>query len=101
MTGPRISSLFALSLPVLVFSAFLTEIKFIPALANNIGVFEIVGALVTTSFLLTTAPSTLVGHRVLWLVGSATIVAAASLIGVRGELVPAEDGRVGDEDLVE
>lgn len=86
MTARRSRSFFGLCLPVLVFSAFLTEITFVPALANNVGLFEVLGALTILLFLLSTDRSSLVGNKVIWLVGSLVIVAAASLIGVRLEV---------------
>lgn len=41
----------ALLLPVFIFSAFLTQVKFIPGVRNNIGPFEILGGLIIVSFL--------------------------------------------------
>ena len=39
-------------LPLLVFAAFLTQVKLIPGMRNNVGPFEIVGGLVILGFLL-------------------------------------------------
>ncbi|MEM7049132.1 MAG: O-antigen ligase family protein [Acidobacteriota bacterium] len=42
----------ALVLPVFVFSAFLTQVKFIPGVRNNIGPFEVLGGLLIATFFL-------------------------------------------------
>ena len=39
-----------LLLPALILAAFLTETKFIPALANNVGFFEILGLVIIVLF---------------------------------------------------
>lgn len=87
MTARQSRSFFVLSLPVLIFSAFLTEISFIPTLANNVGLFELLGTLIIVFFLLSTDRRSMSGNRIIWLIGSLVIVTAASLIGVRQELV--------------
>lgn len=83
----RSKTLLVRALPILVFSAFLTEMTFIPALANNVGLFEVLGGLIIAAFLVSTHPSTLVGNRVIWLVGGLVVVAAASLVGVGADLL--------------
>lgn len=84
-TGQR--PLIALLLPALIFSAFLTEIKFIPALANNIGLFEVIGGLTIVGFLLSHRWSQLTSNPVISLVGLIFVVALISLIGVPSSLL--------------
>ena len=53
--------LLRLTIPALVFSAFLTDVRFIPGLKNNIGLFELIGGLLIAITLITAAAGT---HRV-------------------------------------
>ncbi len=70
-----------LMLPALVFSAFLTETKFIPGIRNNIGPFEVFGWIVGLTVLLTYGRS-LKTTTVTKLVAAILLVAAASLVNL-------------------
>ncbi|MDH3254923.1 MAG: O-antigen ligase family protein [Acidobacteriota bacterium] len=73
---------FLLGLPALVFSAFLTEIKLIPSIANNVGLFEILGGLAIVLFAITSSRRSLVGNPIINLTGFLFVAAAISLINI-------------------
>ncbi len=68
---------------VLVFTAFLTQVKFIPAIRNNVGPFEIAGALVILVFVATTRSfERLELHPATRLLGGIVLIAALSQINL-------------------
>ncbi len=68
---------------VLVFTAFLTQVKFVPAIRNNVGPFEIVGALVILVFIVTTRSfERLEIHPTMRFLGGIVLVAAVSQINL-------------------
>ncbi|MCP4202445.1 MAG: hypothetical protein GY769_10995 [bacterium] len=83
MANPKPRPLLVLALPVMVFSAFLTEIKFIPSIANNVGLFEVVGALTIALFFLSADRNPLVGNAVISTVGLIVLVASVSLVNTQ------------------
>ncbi|MFQ5527084.1 MAG: O-antigen ligase family protein [Thermoanaerobaculia bacterium] len=83
MTERKPRSFFVITLPILVFSAFLTEVRFIPSLANNVGLFEVLGALIIGLFFLSPDREALAGNSVIWIIGLCVVVASASLINVQ------------------
>jgi hypothetical protein len=72
---------FLVGLPVLVFSAFLTEIKLIPAIANNVGLFEVLGALSILVFLIDQRQRPTI-RPTITIAGLLALVAAVSLVNI-------------------
>ncbi len=83
MNQPETRSILHLLLPALVFSAFLTEIKFIPAIANNVGLFEVLGGLAIALFFLIPHGSAISGNPLIAMVGLMVVAAVASLVNVQ------------------
>jgi O-antigen ligase len=73
--------IFLLGFPALVFSAFLTEVKFIPTIANNVGLFEMLGALLIGLVLLR-PPARIAATPLIMLIGLLLAVAALSQINI-------------------
>lgn len=69
-------------LALLVFSAFLTETKFVPSLRNNVGLFEVTGASVVGWLLLTSGPGSLKAGTLTKLAFALLGVAAVSQVNI-------------------
>lgn len=85
VTRPR--SYIALLLPGLIFSAFLTEIKFIPSIGNNVGLFEVIGGLTIVGFFVSHRWDQLRSNPIIGIFGLILLVALASQIGVPSSLL--------------
>ena len=74
--------LLRLTIPALVFSAFLTDVRFVPGLKNNIGLFELIGGALILVTMLTAAVGThrLGLHPILRVIGLIVLAAAASQV---------------------
>lgn len=79
----RARSFLLLILPMLVFSAFLTEVKFIPALANNVGMFEVLGVLAIVVFFVAHQMGEMNTNPVIRLIGWMLVVALVSQINTQ------------------
>lgn len=87
--GPRqLPLMLKVALPGLVFSAFLTEMKFIPGIRNNIGPFEVLGWAIGLAVILVYRPLRMT--PVTRLVAAILLVASLSLVNLAPHrLVPA------------
>ena len=68
-----------LLLPLVIFSAFLTQMKLIPGMANNFGPFELLGGAVIVLFLIRSAGSRLAFDPIVRVVGAMLLLAAFSM----------------------
>lgn len=72
-------------LPAVIFSAFLTETKFIPSLEHNVGVFELLGGLLVAVYFLQPGASRPLWNPALRWLGAVFAVAAASQINIAAD----------------
>jgi hypothetical protein len=76
--------LLRLTIPALVFSAFLTDVRFVPALTNNVGLFELIGGGLILLTLITAVAGAhrLRLHPILRVVGLIVFAAALSQLNL-------------------
>ncbi len=81
--------------PTLVFASFLTEIKLIPSLANNVGLFEVLGAVIIAGFFATHGLSRYYGNRLILIVALIFVTCTVSLVNIAPDRLPTGLVQVG------